>query len=464
MADDDLNPENLFEGLLTGQPVALAVSGGADSMALMHLFAAWRRGHTLPDGRHDLVLTVDHGLRPEAADEVEFVLQAAEGLGFKALGLALAAFEAGPGLQARAREARYKAMGGAMREAGITQLLTGHTLNDQAETVLMRLKRGSGVDGLAAMAAAQGLFGVEIYRPLLGVTRARLRAHLKSAGLTWVEDPSNNNPDFERVALRNLLEEIDAEGDLRAGMARSARRLRRSREALEAWTVSALTEIAHVSPLGSVTLSIDRILALPEEIKLRVLGRVIRGVGGEMAGLAQLEEALGFLEARGGERLSADTAHALSGVLIRLRGKRNELRFTREWARAPLERREVLAGQLPLSLIWDNRIAVRLAGACTKPLVLRGFSDEERKVANRLFQELQDDAAANDLCKAELGGLLSLWCGAALLAVPQLTHSQFELIQAGFAAAGLAERAETYSSRIGRDIRVDISYPYMDWL
>lgn len=465
MADDELNPEKLFAGLLPERAVGLAISGGADSLALMHLFAAWRQGHPLPDGKVDLVLTVDHGLRLEAADELDFVQQAAEGLGFKALGLALAEFAAGPGLQARAREARYQAMGAAMREAGITQLLTGHTLDDQAETVLMRLKRGSGVDGLAAMAPVQALFGVELIRPLLGVTRARLRAHLKSAGQTWVEDPSNDNPDFERVALRRLFKEIDAEGDLRGGMARTARRLRRSREALEVWTLTVLNEIASVTPLGVLTLRLDRYLGLPDEIRLRVLGRVFMGFGGGMPGLAQLEEALGFIEARGGGSQSAAAAHALGGVLMELRVKLNELIFTREWARAPLERREVLAGQLPLSLIWDNRIAVRIEGACRKPLVLRGFSEGELRCAMRVLRRLAETEgaeamAADQVREPEVGGLLTLWCGAALLALPQLSDAQMQALQAGLVDEGLSEAVD---SDVARGIEVSLDYPLFDW-
>ena len=200
---------------------ALAVSGGPDSMALMHLAVRWLN----LKGRKPAsiaVLTVDHGLRPEAAEEAAFVATRAAGLGFAHATLAWAGQKPKTGIQAAAREARYGLMTAYCREHGIGCLVTAHTEDDQAETFLMRLRRGSGLDGLAAMAAVSDRGGVTIVRPLLGLSKARLTAYLRSLGVPFASDPSNSNASFERVRLRHAMKALAA-----AGIARPALGLER---------------------------------------------------------------------------------------------------------------------------------------------------------------------------------------------------------------------------------------------
>jgi tRNA(Ile)-lysidine synthase len=191
-----------------GDGVAVAVSGGADSLALLHAL----RVLAGPRGWRLAVLTVDHGLRPGSAADAAFVADHAKALGLPArlLGLAPADLEAhrGAGPEAAARAARYRALWPAADALGCRWLATGHTLDDQAETVLLQLLRGAGPDGLAGMAVRSG----RLLRPLLDVRRAQTRACCAAAGLAWREDPTNatDGPLRNRVRRRllPLLEEL----------------------------------------------------------------------------------------------------------------------------------------------------------------------------------------------------------------------------------------------------------------
>ncbi|HYN17905.1 MAG TPA: tRNA lysidine(34) synthetase TilS, partial [Actinomycetes bacterium] len=191
-----------------GDGVAVAVSGGADSLALLHGLRALAG----PRGWRLAVLTVDHGLRAGSAADAAFVADHAKALGLPARVCSLGPGDLGPhrgaGPEGAARAARYGALWPAADELGCRWLATGHTLDDQAETVLLQLLRGAGPDGLAGMAVRSG----RLLRPLLGVRRAETRACCAAAGLAWREDPTNAG----EVPLRNrvrrrllpLLEEL----------------------------------------------------------------------------------------------------------------------------------------------------------------------------------------------------------------------------------------------------------------
>ncbi len=179
--------------------IALAVSGGADSLALALLAARWGGAGRL------LALVVDHGLRAESAGEASLTCVRLRGLGIASRTLRLRGLAAGPGLAARARTARYGALLAACAAEGLVDLLLGHHAGDQAETVLMRDRAGSGRAGLAGMAPVVVTRRARLVRPLLGVAPARLRAVLRAAGVGWVEDPSNADPRATRARLRGEL-------------------------------------------------------------------------------------------------------------------------------------------------------------------------------------------------------------------------------------------------------------------
>ncbi|MEO6014711.1 MAG: tRNA lysidine(34) synthetase TilS, partial [Devosia sp.] len=204
-----LDLEALFAPLEGYDKLGLAVSGGPDSLALMLMLAKWARGPLAPQL---FVYTVDHGLRPEAAAEAAMVVREAEALGLPARALRWEGDKPSSGVQAAARTARYRLMAEAMEDDGVAILVTAHHLADQAETVLMRLAHGSGIEGLRGMDALSLVEGCEVYRPLLGLRPEVLREVVSDAGLAPANDPSNSDEDYERVRWRVMLPALEALG------------------------------------------------------------------------------------------------------------------------------------------------------------------------------------------------------------------------------------------------------------
>lgn len=283
-----IDPATLFAPLRNAKAIGLAVSGGADSLALMLLAARWR--DTTPDTPPMYVYSVDHGLRPEAAAEVAFVQAEAGRLGLSARGLHWEGDKPATGVSEAARGARYRLIGEAMRADGADILVTAHHLDDQAETVLMRLAHGSGLAGLRGMAALADVEGVTVARPLLGIGRAELAALVEEAGLTPVADPSNEDTDYERVRWRQAMPQLAALG-LDAG--RLALFAARAGEAQEAVVQAAEAAIAdHAQGLADgVALPATVLAALSRAVLVEVLGRLLEQVGGagKRRQLAQLE-------------------------------------------------------------------------------------------------------------------------------------------------------------------------------
>jgi tRNA(Ile)-lysidine synthase len=254
-----------------GDGVAVAVSGGADSVALLHAL------HTLAGPREWRlgVLTVDHGLRPASAADAAFVAEEAGRLGLPLCLLRLAPEElerhrrAGP--EGAARAARYAAMLAAADEHGWGWLATGHTEDDQAETVLLQLLRGAGPDGLAGMAVRSG----RLLRPLLGVRRAQTRACCAALGVRWREDPTNQDQRFLRNAVRArvlpLLEELRPGAT--ATLARAAELVRDDRAWTAGLAAATLDDLAGPPAEGSrdVVLACEALVVLPLGLARRVV-------------------------------------------------------------------------------------------------------------------------------------------------------------------------------------------------
>jgi tRNA(Ile)-lysidine synthase len=184
------------------------------------------------------------------------------------------------GIQEAARRARYDLLASYASSSGAACIATAHTEDDQAETLLMRLRRGSGVDGLSSMAPISELNGVAIVRPLLCFSKGRLMAYLKASCLPFIRDPSNNNAAFERVRLRHATRALASAGITRSSLAMTAARLGRSREALARATEDFLDRHFKVAPLAQAKMSRDAFEALPDDIALRVLGRILSLLGG----------------------------------------------------------------------------------------------------------------------------------------------------------------------------------------
>jgi tRNA(Ile)-lysidine synthase len=268
----------LFSDFPDFSRVLLAVSGGPDSTALLLLAARWRASRA--NGPALIAATVDHGLRREAKDEAAAVARLAKKLNVPHRILAWRGKKPKTGVQAAARTARYVRLEAWCARAGVLHLLLAHHREDQAETLLLRLARGSGLDGLAGMAAVAERASCRRLRPLLAVPRARLEATLRAAGRVWIEDPSNRDPAYLRVRLRQAEAVLAAAGLDSARLAETAARLGRARAALEAGVATLLARTALVHPAGFVRLDPAALMAAPEEIGLRALAAVLALVGG----------------------------------------------------------------------------------------------------------------------------------------------------------------------------------------
>ncbi|TNC08665.1 tRNA lysidine(34) synthetase TilS [Methylobacterium terricola] len=224
-----------------------------------------------------LVATIDHGLRPGSAAEAAGVAGLAARLGLPHRTLAWSGRKPTAGLQEAARSARYGLLAGLAAEAGADLVLTAHTLDDQAETVLMRLCAGSGPAGLAGMAPARPLDGLTLARPFLSIAKARLVATCEARGWPYVRDPSNTDPRFGRARLRRLLPLLAEEGLTADRLERLAGRLRRDETALAAAAADALRDLRRVDPRGDGRLILEGadLAALPEAVALRAVGLAV---------------------------------------------------------------------------------------------------------------------------------------------------------------------------------------------
>ena len=416
----------LFAPLLpgAGEPVALAVSGGCDSTALMALFADWLGGEGADAGRH-VVLTVDHRLRPESTAEAGAVAARAAALGFAHATLVWEGEKPRSGIQAAARAARYRLMLGYLAAHRITTLITAHTQDDQAETLLMRLARGSGLDGLAGVAPALDVVApggearVRLLRPLLGVPRLRLKATLDARGLGWSEDPTNISLAFERPRLRAARAALDALGLTDAMLASSVRRLRRARAALEAIADAVGREetgIVRADRCGFFVIDRERLGRLPEELIVRLIGRCIAAAGGsgEPVPLAKLEAVVAGLVGLGHAGTGSWTlarAHISAGT--------GAIRIEREPGRRPLPTVTLAAGE---RACWDGRFAVAAGHELESSLHVRALGVAGLRELARLGHPVKATSA--------LRLVPAFWQGKELVAVPTLDF----WANAGFAA------------------------------
>jgi tRNA(Ile)-lysidine synthase len=349
----ELDPRELFRGLADARGLVLAVSGGPDSTALMVLVARW------DERPPTLVISVDHGLRPQASEEARLASANATKLGLKARVLkAPERYESG-NLQDWARRTRYRLLAQAARENGFDTIVTAHHRDDQAETFLLRLARGSGVFGLAAMAEENCVEGVRVVRPLLAVARETLGEIAKASRLLTVSDPSNVDLRFDRVRMRELMPALAKEGLTPARLSETAGRMRRAAAALDHFARRLLIENFQVDRFGVVRGDATALAKVPEEVSLRALALLLQAVGGAEY-TPELESITAFRE--------AILAPAPTGIKRTLHGtvvdvRRAALVARREWGRTGLASVSV---QGETSIIWDRRFEVcvpRLSGA-----------------------------------------------------------------------------------------------------
>ncbi len=251
----------------------------------MHLLHGWSKA---ADVASPIVLTVDHGLQPGSRTNARRVLDWARALDLRAFVLSWKGLKPEGDIEAAAREARYRLMGDWCRAHGIAALFAGHTRDDLAETFLLRLARGSGLDGLAAMRPVapyplNGFKELRLVRPMLGIERQVLRAYLGEREQEWIEDPMNRDPRFGRVRIRDAMTVLEQAGVSATRIADAATHLGRAREALETVTAAVLGRACKADG-DRVLIEAAALRAAPREVGLRALSRVLRAVSGHAYG------------------------------------------------------------------------------------------------------------------------------------------------------------------------------------
>ena len=336
--------EKLFAALRIERHIAVAVSGGSDSMALLRLAEQWSH-HLVKIS----VLTVDHGLRSEAAAEAVKVAEWCALLGLEHHTLRWEGAKPKTGLQAKARAARYDLLSAWCKANDVAYLLTGHTMDDQAETVLMRQQRTDTAESLAGIWETAVWDGVKVFRPLLGQSRADLRAHLVSLGQPWIEDPSNSDRRFERVRVRQTLAEEGRPDLQRLELADIAEKAGRAARAMAVATEQWLNRQLTSYPEGFGAIPRAGFDELDPALQRRVLQQLLLIYGaGIRAEPGELDYLAKWIMGQGISR------RTLGGAMLACR--HSSVLIGREWARISPDPAVVPdSGEI----VWDGRFLIQ---------------------------------------------------------------------------------------------------------
>lgn len=258
---------------------AVGVSGGADSLALIYLLNNWAQAQQV----RLVALTVNHKLRDEADDEAEYVSKLMKQAGIEHHTLVWNGEKPTTGIEEAARKARYSLLQHWCQQNAVNALFVAHHLRDQAETFLMRLQRGSGVDGLAAMQSVSSWNDLTIVRPLLTVSPEELRDYLQDSNIGWVEDPSNQQDDYLRVRIRKLLPNLEADVGLSlTRLADTAKRMGRVKDYLGQQTAKFVNNQVRFWKQSGVCVSSKALLEQHEEIGMRILVQLLKNISGQI--------------------------------------------------------------------------------------------------------------------------------------------------------------------------------------
>ena len=369
-------------------PAALgvAVSGGSDSTALLLHLSDWGRAR----GVMLHAATVDHGLRPEALEEAAGVAALCRKLEVPHRVLSWR-WDGRGNLPDAARRGRYAALAGWASGLGLGDVALGHTADDQAETVLMRLARGSGVDGLAAMRPRRADRGILWHRPFLCLRRADLRADLTARGIGWAEDPTNEDPGYQRVRARQALALLAPLGLTVPGLVETAERMQRASDALGRAALDAAVAVARVDA-GDVVFDAAGLAGLPQDIRDRLISAAVIWVSS--AEYRPRYTALRAAQAT----LEGGRAATLHGCLLLPGGT---------W-RVAREPRAVRGTAVPATAAWDGRW--RAKGPDLQTLTIAALGEEGLAAC--------PDWRETNRPRAALLAAPAIWRGAVLVACP----------------------------------------------
>ncbi len=367
------------------RPLGIAVSGGSDSLALLHLMAEWR-------GAPLRCVTVDHGLRAASAGEAAQVADICAGLGIPHDTLEWTGWDGQGNLPAAARVARYALMANWAQDRGLDGIALGHTADDVAETLLMRLARRAGVDGLAAMQARRQEGGVTLHRPLLHAHRADLRSYLDARAIAWIDDPTNTDARYRRTQTRRALEALAPACITADALSDVAHHLREASDTLGYYAAREVAQIASFEH-GDLLLEAAPFGALRPDIARRILQAGLGWITGPGYG------ARGPDVTRMLARLDAGQGGTLAGCRITQSG--GSIRLAREFAAIAAER-------VPQGALWDNRW--HLDGPAVEGAAVGALGPDGRKMCAE-WRESGLPAHSVDTTPA-------LWIGQTLVAAP----------------------------------------------
>ena len=360
-------------GVAAQMRCVVGVSGGADSMALL----------TAASASLDVVaVTVDHGLRPESCEEAAQVHAFCDKRNIPHHTLIWNGEKPTANIQAAARQARYALLQDFCEKMDIDTVLLAHHRDDQAETFLLRLARGSGLTGLSAMQPKVRAGGIQYIRPLLDVPKADLVQYLTTKNICWIEDPSNENLSFDRIKVRQFLNAPPLEGFTPARMATTVQALGRAAEAIDFYRDRWLADYAKEDEFGVVSFQSDSLGVTPVEIQYRVLSYLLQAVSG--ADYGPRFEKLQSLYSEIYSGIEANTL-SLHGCIITTSGAGQDglVTLCREAAAVPAL--SVLSGDA--QSVWDNRYMFRIQAAGY--FTVRTLDDAAWGQARKIWPQLE---------------------------------------------------------------------------
>ncbi len=383
-ANSDLpDPKKLFSGINTALPVIVAVSGGSDSLALLLLASAWANSKNVMLQ----AVTVDHGLRPEAAAEAAFVAGVCERHDLSHVTLAWEGIKPSSGISDASRKARYTLLEEFAADIGAGTIITGHTADDQAETIAMRLKRDDGTNlgrGLAGMARVTLLpGGIKLVRPLIDCKRRDLRNYLSQCSQSWIEDPSNQDQSYERVRIRQELQAAEARSHALVKFGKVMARFRHHNSKMAA---QLLQENAKINAGPVYELDCQGTAKYPEPVIQYALQVIVALAGGMeyLVSASRFSELALVIKAR--ENGNMPVGNKLRFTIGRtiIEGKGNRLLVYREARNLPA----VLIGPGDM-MLWDGRYAITNE---TSTSVFVGSFDSRSLVEEEQRREIRLDA------------------------------------------------------------------------
>lgn len=391
--------------------MAVAVSGGRDSLALTHLAKNWAKENNI-----ELVaLTVDHQLRAESKSECDDLTQWMTSENINHHVLTWEGEKPKTGIQEKARNARYAMLTKKCHTLDIDHLLLGHHGDDQVETLLMRIARGSGIDGLSGMDAVSVRANIRLIRPLLPFNRDDVTKYCDECKLPYLDDPSNEQEHFERVAWRKVIENFPNKDQFVKGMALSAKRIARAGTALEYYADFAYDTCVNITPEGYAILNLSKLDTYPDASALRVMRRVINHIGGtaKHAETSQIDvlydDLFSGLEFKG---------LSVGGCLIRPHASHPQRTVVIIREERHLPEPKVLSGN---NILWDYRFLINCPSEILKKIV---GDVTVSALGSNGYKSIIDHIKKNrrELPQGAYETLPALWLGKTLIGVPHLRY------------------------------------------